>query len=68
VPAPPPEADASPVTTVGPSDVPYVKQALATEDINDQAVAEARQLLQSGQLDTPQTAARAAQAMVDFGL
>jgi len=63
-----PEADARSMTSVGPSELPYVKGALATGDINDQAVQEARQLLQSGELDTPEAAGRAAKAMIDFGL
>jgi len=46
----------------------YVRAAMAAEDINEQAVAEARRLLASGQLDTPEAARRAAEALVNHGI
>jgi hypothetical protein len=45
-----------------------ISAASAAPEIDAQAVAEARALLESGQLDTPQAAYRAAQRIVDLGL
>lgn len=45
-----------------------IAAAAAVEDVNVQAVEEARTLIASGQLDTPEAARRAAQAIVDLGL
>jgi hypothetical protein len=45
-----------------------ISEASAAPEINAQAVAEARALLESGQLDTPQAADRAAQRILDLGL
>jgi hypothetical protein len=42
----------------------YVQKALAAEQVDHQAVAEARKLLASGQLDTPEAADRAAEAIL----
>ena len=47
---------------------PYIRQAMAAEEVNTQAVAEARKLLRSGQLDTPEAARRAAQAILRLGI
>ena len=47
---------------------PYVAAAGATDEVDSQAVLQARQLLKSGQLDTPQAATRAAQAILDLGV
>lgn len=47
---------------------PYVTQAKAEPEVNEQAVAEARNLLESGQLDGPEAIRRAAQAMIRRGL
>jgi hypothetical protein len=47
---------------------PLIAAATATEEVNTAAVEEARALLQSGQLDTPEAAGRAAQAILDLGL
>ena len=47
---------------------PYVRQALAGEDVNLQAIEEAKKLLASGQLDTPQAILRAAEAIIERGI
>lgn len=47
---------------------PYLRAAMAGEEIDEQAVAEARRLLQSGQLDTPEGARRAAEALMRLGI
>ena len=47
---------------------PYVRAAMAAEEVDGQAVAEARKLLQSGQLDTPEAARRAAEALLMVGI
>lgn len=45
---------------------PYVDQAKESREVNLQAIEEARKLLASGQLDTPDAIRRAAQAMMDL--
>lgn len=45
-----------------------ISAASAAPQVNAQAVAEARALLESGQLDTPEAANRAAQRILDLGL
>lgn len=45
----------------------YVLKAAQTSDMNLQAVEEAKRLLQSGQLDTPEAARRAAQSILSLG-
>ena len=45
-----------------------ISEASAAPEINAQAVAEARSLLESGQLDTPEAAQGAAQRMLELGL
>ncbi len=47
---------------------PYVEKIRLTPEINVQAVAEARRLMEAGELDTPEAIQRAAQAMVDGGV
>lgn len=47
---------------------PLVEKALATEEINLQAVEEARSLLSSGQLDTPERINRLAGVLLDQGM
>jgi hypothetical protein len=47
---------------------PYVEKIHLTPEINTQAVAEARRLMEAGELDTPEAIQRAAQAMVDDGI
>ncbi len=44
-----------------------VSLALQSEEVNIQAVDEARRLLETGQLDTPEAARRAAQTILDLG-
>lgn len=46
----------------------YVEKARAAGAINTAAVAEARRLLESGELDTPEAARRAAEAILEQGL
>jgi hypothetical protein len=41
---------------------------MAGQDVNKQAVADARELLKSGKLDTPDAARRAAESMLDLGI
>lgn len=50
------------------SQQPLIDRAKALDEVNLQAVEEARKLLESGQLDTPQASLRAADAMLKFGL
>lgn len=47
---------------------PYVRAALAGEEVDEQAVAEARRLMESGQLDSPEAARRAAEALLRDGI
>jgi hypothetical protein len=46
----------------------YVRMAAGAEAIDTAAVTRARELLRSGQLDTPQAARRAAEALLSIGL
>ncbi|MFA6132716.1 MAG: hypothetical protein WC869_01715 [Phycisphaerae bacterium] len=46
----------------------YVAQVTSSPDVNVQAVAEARALLASGQLDTPEAALRAAARIMELGI
>ena len=46
----------------------YVQAAKDVPDVNKQAVAEARELLKSGKLDTPEAAQRAAENMLNLGI
>ena len=55
-----------PKTPVAPEEL--LNQARSAPEVNDQAVAEARQLLASGQLDTPEAALRAARAIMGLGI
>jgi hypothetical protein len=50
-----------------PSQQAYVAQAAAAEELDQQAVAAARELLRTGQLDTPEAVQRAAEALLKFG-
>ena len=56
-----PQAQSVETTT---SSQPYLQAALAVEPINAAAVEQARQLLESGQLDNADAAQRAAEAML----
>ncbi len=47
---------------------PYIRAAMAADEINLQAVAEAKELLESGRLDSPQAARRAAEAIIRQGI
>ena len=47
---------------------PYVREAIASQEVNQQAVAEAIKLLESGQLDTPEAIARAAESILFRGI
>ena len=49
-------------------DAAYIKAALACDEVNSQAVKEARQLLQSGQLDTPEAIRNAAATILSTGI
>ena len=46
----------------------YVREALAAEDVDLAAIAEAKRLIASGQLDTPEAVKRAAEAIVELGI
>ena len=46
----------------------YVRQAAAGDEVDLQAVAEAKRLLASGQLDTPEAAERAAETIARLGI
>jgi len=46
----------------------YAPRAAGTAEVNPQAVAEARKLLESGQLDTPEAVRRAAEAILTRGV
>ena len=59
--AAPVSADLEVTSTVA----PYVQAALAAGDVNETAVAQARQALQDGSLDTPEAAAKAAAEMLE---
>ena len=48
--------------------LPYIQQAVACEEVDTQAVVEAKKLLESGQLDTPEAAARAAESILSLGI
>jgi len=45
----------------------HLEEASATEETDRRAIDEARDLLKSGKLDTPDAVARAAEAIVDLG-
>lgn len=46
----------------------YVARAMASDEVNAAAVAEAKRLIESGELDTPQAANRAAEAINSQGV
>ena len=46
----------------------YVASASGAEEVNRQSVAEARELLRSGKLDSPEAVRRAAEAIVNLGI
>ena len=45
----------------------YIQKVPTADEIDLQAVAQAKELLQSGQLDTPEAADRAAEKILDIG-
>ncbi|MCK4626684.1 MAG: hypothetical protein KAV00_15325 [Phycisphaerae bacterium] len=47
---------------------PYIQKASACDEVNHQSVAEAKKLLESGQLDTPEAAKRAAERIISMGI
>ena len=66
-PARPAEAGAAGGAEAGAARQAHVRDALACDEMDLAAVAEARRLLQAGQLDTPEAATRAAQTLIDRG-
>jgi hypothetical protein len=46
----------------------YVAKAKSSPEVNTDAVAEARRLMEAGLLDTPEAVLKAAQAIVDNGI
>lgn len=60
--------EASQGTELRLSQTPYIQAASATDEVDMQAVAAAKELIQSGQLDTPEAAQRAAQNILDLGI
>ncbi len=53
---------------LSPAGTSLVESAAAQEEVNSAAVAEARELLQAGELDTPEAARRAAENLIDRGI
>jgi hypothetical protein len=47
---------------------PYIRKAAASEEVDLQAIAEAKKLLASGELDTPAAAQRAAERILSTGI
>lgn len=45
----------------------YLNQARTCDQVDTQAIAEARELLKSGELASPEAISRAAQAIIDLG-
>jgi len=46
----------------------YIRKAAASQDLNAEAIAEARKLIEAGQLDTPEAIAKAAENIIDKGI
>lgn len=61
-------ADAGGGVGLGSARQSLMETILAVPEVNAQAVAEAKKALLAGELDTPQAARRAAEAMLDQGL
>ncbi len=53
---------------VEPAVMPYIRKAIESDQIDLQAVGEAKRLIESGELDTPEAAARAAERILDLGI
>lgn len=47
---------------------PLIRRASEADEVNSQAVREAKKALQAGELDTPEAAQRAAKNILDVGL
>ena len=47
---------------------PFIRKAVELEDTDSQAVAEAKEALESGQLDTPEAAQSAAENILESGI
>ncbi|MCK4627340.1 MAG: hypothetical protein KAV00_18655 [Phycisphaerae bacterium] len=46
----------------------YIQKASACEEVNLQAIAEAKKLIESGQLDTPEAINQAAERIISIGI
>ncbi len=46
----------------------YIQKASACEEVNLQAVTDAKKLIESGQLDTPEAVNRAAERIISIGI
>lgn len=53
---------------IEPRNARYIQQAGEVDEVNLQAVEEARKLLESGQLDAPEAAGKLAEKILRFGL
>jgi len=53
---------------VGQPNIEFVKTALAAQGVNQAAVDHAKELIVSGQLDTPENIKQAAENIVEFGI
>jgi len=62
------KADITPGVQVLPSHAKYLQAFKSTPEVNAQAVAEAKRLINSGELDTLDAIKRAAIAIVDKGI
>lgn len=60
--------DAARDLLVSSTSAPLVRKAAAVDEVDLQAVEEARRALQAGELDTPDAVLRAARAILDLGL
>ena len=64
-----PQGDPGQGVTVGANSLAsYLEKIRLTPEIDAQAVAEARRMMEAGELDSPEAILRAAQAMVDGGI
>ena len=54
--------------SVDPAAKPYIQKAQATEDVNVQAIAEAKQLIADGQLDTTEAIEKLAENLLSKGI
>lgn len=56
-----------PPSAASPGVAPWVRRSAGADEVNAQAVEEARRALQAGALDTPDAARRAARAILEMG-